>query len=348
MSGSKRCSIGMIVWDYTPSIGGMGRHVAGLVSGLIAAGHSVSVFSRFDLPLPFGRSILFSFLLPFFLPRWAKKLQPDILHVHAGPGGVFLLRKPKRCPLVVTANHTYADQARIGGQQWKRVLVPLERRTYRLADSILCISEDTAESLVRDYGIARDKLSVVHCGIDVARFSRSDCVLLERKRSCVFIGRHDRRKGFDLLEAAWKIVAKKVPDAHLSVVGVHGHDTSSCSFHSSLTDSELPKLLGASMVVVCPSRLEGFGLAAAEAIASGTPVVATDVLGLRSVVRDGSTGLLTSLDPRDITEKLILLLTDDTVWERLHLGCRKHRGELESVLEIERHRVLYLRYTASQ
>ncbi len=338
----------MITWDYTPSIGGMGRHAAGLVSGLLAAGYRVSVFSRFDLRLPFGRSVLFSFLLPFFLPRWIRKLQPDLLHVHAGPGGVFLLTRPKHLPLIVTANHTYADQSCIGGQLWKRLLVPLERRTYQLADSILCISKGTAESLVRAYGIPREKLSVVHCGIDVGCFASSDLPLSARKRLCVFVGRSDRRKGFDLLQEAWKIVEAKIPEVHLSVVGVRGENTSACSFHSSLTDRELAELLGSSRVVACPSRLEGFGLAAAEAIASGTPVVATDVPGLRSVVIDQKTGFLTSLDPRDIAEKLIFLLTDDSVWEQLHLECREHRNEFESAREIARHTDLYLRYTASQ
>ncbi len=348
MSGTNSLHIGIVSWDYDPPIGGMGHHVASLSSGLRAAGHRVSVFSRSNLPLPFGRSILFSFLLGFFLRRWIRKSSLDILHVHAGPGGVFLMTKPKGLPLIVTANHTYVDQVRYVGEQWKRILVLFERRTYRMADSILCISADTALSLRHDYGIAPEKLTVIPCGIDIRKFAACDLPLAERKRQCVFVGRSDRRKGFDLLEAAWKIVQEKIPDAQLHVVGIAAPSMSSVTYHDHCSDQELAMLLGSSRVLVCPSRLEGFGLAAAEAIASGTPVVASDVPGLRSVVLNFETGLLITPDPECIATKLIPLLTEDALWERFHTGCQRQRSAFDASIETEKHIREYLRYTERQ
>ena len=254
----------MVTWDYDPPIGGMGRHVASLQSGFESLGHAVSVFSRSNFQLPFGRSILFSLLLPLLLPRWIKRFSPDLLHVHAGPGGVFLLRKPTLLPLIVTANHTYHDQVRCVGQRWKRLLVPFERRTYALADHIICLSEDTAHSVLHDYGIDRSKLSVIPCGIDVARFSPFDRPLKDRGKRCVFVGRSDARKGFDLLLRAWPFVLRNIPDATLHAVGI-GSDfplllPPAAVLHFAPTDAELAELFGSSRVFACPSRLEGFGL----------------------------------------------------------------------------------------
>ena len=349
MSGAKPLRIGMVTWDYDPPIGGMGRHVSSLQSGFESLDHTVSVFSRSDIRFPFGRSILFSLLLPLLLPRWIKRFSPDLLHVHAGPGGVFLLRKPALLPLMVTANHTYHDQVRCVGQRWKRLLVPLERRTYALADHILCLSEDTAHSLLHDYGIDRSKLSVVPCGIDVARFSALDRPLRDRGKRCVFVGRSDARKGFDLLLHAWPLVLRTIPDATLHAVGI-GSDFSlplppAVVLHPACTDDELAELLGSSRVSVCPSRLEGFGLAAAEAIASGTPVVATDVPGLRTTVTNFETGLLTSMNPHDIASTLVSLLQDDVLWHRFHVGCQRRRLRFDVKLEIQKHLEVYRVYT---
>lgn len=339
----------MVTWDYDPPIGGMGRHVASLQSGFESLGHTVFVFSRSDIRFSFGRSIFFSLLLPLLLPRWIKRFSPHLLHAHAGPGGVFLLRKPALLPLIVTANHTYHDQVRCVGQRWKRLLVPFERRTYALADHIICLSEDTARSLLHDYGIDRSKISVIPCGIDVARFSILDRPLKDRGKRCVFVGRSDTRKGFDLLLHAWPLVLRTVPDASLHAVGIGSDFSSSLPpavvLHPTCTDDELAELLGSSRVFVCPSRLEGFGLAAAEAIASGTPVAATDVPGLRTTVTNFETGLLSSTDPRDIASTLVPLLHDDVLWHRFHAGCLKARSRFETSLEIKKHLEVYRVYT---
>ncbi len=304
---------------------------------------NVDVLTRRDPPL-LGRNIFFSFLLFFFLPRWIRKNAPDILHVHTGPGGVLLSRRPS-LPLIVTANHTYAQQSKLKGQAWKRIFVPLERYTYQCANRILCLSQDTARSVREDYGIDSAKIAVIPCSVDVPAFAAADKPFAERKKICVFTGRRDYRKGFDLLSEAWDIVQRSVPDAALHIVGFTGHSTSSMIFHGHLSDAELQTLVGSARCVVCPSRLEGFGLAAAEAIAAGTPVVATNVDGLRCVVENEKTGLLTDVHPADIASKIISLLTDDSLWVQLHSACQANRHVFLPEREIEKYTGEYLRYT---
>ncbi|MEI6150566.1 MAG: glycosyltransferase, partial [bacterium] len=102
-----------------------------------------------------GGCPLFSFVLSWHLERLIRKHRIDVLHVHAGSGGVVLLTKPS-CPLVVTAHHTCGQEAdlvfrgRPIKQFFKRCMGRLERRTYRLADRITAVSIDSAVRHVLD------------------------------------------------------------------------------------------------------------------------------------------------------------------------------------------------------
>jgi len=335
--------IGMVSWDFDPPIGGMGRHVGTLTEGLRQAGLTVSVFSGSDVRSGgLGRSVAFSFVLPFRLGRWIAARGVHLLHVHAGPGGVMLLRRAG-VPLVVTANHTYWQQQHLPGEGWKRLLLPLERRTYALADRVVSISADTARIVERVYGVPSSRLSVIPCGFPLAPFEAEDREMPERSLHVVFVGRPDTRKGWDLLRAAWKDVHARLPSAILDVVGFTGPKQPGIRFHGRLPDAGRRSLVGRSRLAVCPSRFEGFGLSAAEAIASGTPVVATDSDGLRTVVEDRKTGLLIPPVPSQIASGILAVLTDDALFERLHNGCRSARYRFTDSSEIAAHVALYHR-----
>ncbi|MFA5799809.1 MAG: glycosyltransferase family 4 protein [Candidatus Peribacteraceae bacterium] len=333
--------IGMVSWDFDPSIGGMGRHVGTLTEGLRQAGLTVSVFSGSDVQsVGLGRSVAFSFVLPFRLGRWIAARGVNLLHVHTGPGGAMLLRRAG-VPLVVTANHTYWQQHHLPGERWKRLLLPLERRTYALANRVISISADTARIVERVYGVPSSRLSVIPCGFPLAPFEAEDMEAGQRPLHVVFVGRPDTRKGWDLLQAAWRDVHARLPSAVLDVVGFTGSKQPGIRFHGRLTDAEHRSLVGRSRLAVCPSRFEGFGLSAAEAIASGTPVVATDSDGLRTVVEDRKTGLLISPVPSQIASGILAVLTDDALFERLHKSCRIARHRFTDKAEIASHLALY-------
>src|SRR5205085_11544142 len=84
-----------------------------------------------------------------------------------------------------------------------------------------------------------------------------------------------------------------------------------CSFVGAVPHEELPRYYSAADVTVMPSSYESFGLVAVESLASGTPVVATRVGGLTSIVRDGETGLLVPWrDPQLFADALRRVLGD--------------------------------------
>jgi glycosyltransferase involved in cell wall biosynthesis len=296
---------------------------------------------------PSLNNLSFSFELRRLMSRWIRENGIALLHVHTGPGGILLSRRPD-VPLIVTANHTYFQQSRLRGQGWKRFLVPAERRTYAFADSIICISDDTAQVLQSTYGVSREKIKIIPCGFPLASWGAQDTGLSGRSLNVVFVGRPDRRKGWDLLRLAWSRVRAALPHAQLHIVGFTDVPLSGVVFHGRLPEKELQTLVGKSRCLLCPSAFEGFGLAAAEAIAAGTPVVATDVAGLRQSVGKQA-GLLVSPDTGVFADAIIRCLSDDVLWHRLHAGCLEKRADFDPDREVLAHTEVYRAlYSAQQ
>jgi D-inositol-3-phosphate glycosyltransferase len=89
--------------------------------------------------------------------------------------------------------------------------------------------------------------------------------------------------------------------------------------------AELAQWYRAATIVMVPSHSESFGLVAVEAQACGTPVVAASVGGLRTAVRDGSSGVLVdSRDPADYARAVRRLIDEPGELARLSLGARRH------------------------
>jgi len=328
----------MVSCDAPPFIGGMGRHVGSLIDGLRKEGIAVHVFdrSRRKIAYGLGKNLGFSFGLRFRLHSFVTKNRITILHIHSGPGGVLLPFFRRGIKVIVTANHTYVAQSRLPGQAWKKIFVALEKKTYQRADAIIAISEDTAESLRQEYGIPASRITVIGCGFDLAPWIAADNDI-RKKHSCVFVGRPDTRKGWDILLAAWPTVYSVIPTATLAVVGWKDKSREGITFLGRISDIDLSILLGSSHLVVCPSRLEGFGLSAAESTASGTPVLATLVPGLQRVIQPGRTGILVDPHPASIAQSIVHILQDDVLWNRLHEGCRTYRSAFDIKREISAH-----------
>jgi D-inositol-3-phosphate glycosyltransferase len=105
--------------------------------------------------------------------------------------------------------------------------------------------------------------------------------------------------------------------------------TQNVRFIGSVSQDDLPLHYNAADVCVLPSHYESFGLAALEAAACGRPVVASEVGGLPSIVRNGSTGFL--VEPRHsdtMAERLCELLGDDMLRSRMGSAARTHAETL--------------------
>jgi glycosyltransferase involved in cell wall biosynthesis len=207
------------------------------------------------------------------------------------------------------------------------LLLPLLYRGW----PFVAVSPSTRDDIVKR-GIPRRDVRVVPNGLDHERYHPG---LLPAERDLVvFVGRLEHYKGVDLLLDAWLEVLLARPGARLVIIGSgsageemrqraqQGPFGDSVSFTGFVSEADKIGWLQRATVLVQPSRKEGWGLTVLEANACGTPVVATDVPGLRDSVRHGSSGLLTAAMPGALASSLVAVLADDALRARLAREAR--------------------------
>lgn len=242
------------------------------------------------------------------LPRLARALgqlvrewQPDLIHAHSTFAGALsrTLSVVRRLPPIVYCPHGWVfdvEQPRLARWATERA----ERVMARCSARIVAISE-AERRRGEAAGIAPERLVVVANGIR-AEASQARAPWPTRRLRVLFVGRLDRQKGVDvLIEAARglgeRVSVRIVGDAVVTqgrppVDGDAGH----IEFLGWLDQAGVAAQINACDVVVMPSRWEGFGLVAVEAMRAGKAVWACAVGGLREVVEDGVTGCLFPVD----------------------------------------------------
>jgi D-inositol-3-phosphate glycosyltransferase len=213
--------------------------------------------------------------------------------------------------------------------------IDAERTIAQNADRIVVASRDEQQLLTQLYGARADHIAVVPCGVNLDLFhpiekqdARRQLGLSDDDRILLFVGRIEPLKGVDiLLGAAAQLEAES--DCFVLVIG--GDNTArqgelahlrhlaselgiaeQVNFMGAVDHERLPLFYSAADVCVVPSFYESFGLVALEAMACGTPVVASRVGGLAGTVRDAETGYLIPWRcPEPFAERIELLLDNE-------------------------------------
>jgi glycosyltransferase involved in cell wall biosynthesis len=236
----------------------------------------------------------------------------DLIHDNQTLGyGIWLMKQRGR-PVVANVHHPLAidlrnalAQARgVGARIHELFWFPwvMQRWVAKRIDRIITGSEASAQSIVAAFGLPRSHIRAIHDGVDAEIFRPLPDVETEAHR-LLFVGNsEDRNKGIVNLLKALRLLRGRVP-FHLRVVhhpwskgaprlvqelGLQGR----VSFMEALPTPDLVRQYNRAQVLVSPSLYEGFGLPAAEALACGTPVVATTAGALGEIVEDGVSGLL--------------------------------------------------------
>ncbi len=181
---------------------------------------------------------------------------------------------------------------------------------YGHAATIVTISEYNKRFMMAQYGLAAERIAIVHCGIDTQRFSFREqaCEWAGRPLRLLNVGRLVPAKAHDVLLGAVSELTKMGIDVQLEVVG-GGPDEQALTrlaqtlgvadrvtWHGAQSDTFVWDALCRADLFVLPSRAEGLPVALMEAMASGVPVVSTRVFGIPELVVDGEGGLLVPPD----------------------------------------------------
>jgi len=270
------------------------------------------------------------------LPKLARQHQLDVLHV---PSYRRLLW-PRPCPLVATI-HDLAPFHLADKYDWKRMFYGrvVARWLARRQDEIIAISENTARDLTRFFGVGRERITVIHNGLEHDRFfpappEQARAEVANRygllRPFFLYVARleHPAKNHVPLISAFEEFKAATRSDWQLAFGGSdwHGAEAIHAAIKRSpyggeirclgfVPDAQLPDLYRAAEVFVYPSLYEGFGMPPAEAMACGCPVISSTCGSLGEVVGDAAA----IVEPRDIhsiAKQLRTLATEPAARER--------------------------------
>ncbi|MEU1622703.1 glycosyltransferase family 4 protein [Streptomyces sp. NPDC005722] len=251
-------------------------------------------------------------------------------------------------PLVTTIHHPITVDRRLeldAAQGWKRRasvrrwygFTRMQRRVSRRLPSVLTVSGSSRQEIVDHLGVREDRVHVVHIGADTRLFSPDPSVPEVPGRIVTTSSADVPLKGLVHLVEALAKLRTEHPDAHLVVVGKRADDGpvaaaieryglgGAVDFVKGISDEELVDLVRGAQVACVPSLYEGFSLPAAEAMATGTPLVASTGGAIPEVAGpDGETCLAVAPgDPGALAAALGRLLRDSELRRRLGRAGRE-------------------------
>jgi glycosyltransferase involved in cell wall biosynthesis len=323
------------------------------------------------MPEPLARCS--NLILARRLASIAENLKLDVLEApeFGGLTAFLNLVKPSRLHVVVRlhtcsaicrslANHRPAS-TRIrmaeGLQDW------MERRAIETADSVTAISRATVDLTKEMLKIRRDDFHVTPNPVNELFFSSREAGKACDEPLVLFAGRLEWRKGPDILIKALPALLEHYPSARFCLAGgdtntapggnsglaylsslVPDKARARIEFTGFLQPEQLLKKYREAAVCVFPSRWEGFGLVAAEAMACGKAIVVSDTPGFRELISEGVTGLFAKgEDPGSFASAIGTLLGDSRLRQKLGAAASndmraRFRGNAvgQSILQVYR------------
>lgn len=330
--------VAFFTYEYPPHVeGGAGIYAARLVPELVRLGLDVTVFTRRSpkrsaqgfrirgISEPDWGAIGYWAAAPVAYLREMHQRGPfDIIHGN-GVADLTVMSKPGSPPRVVTVHHLAAEVPSAGPALRTRLrsirgeggIVPfVERLVVQRADHLIAVSNETRAAIVRRFGISEDRVTVIHHGVDQPHLGPSrldhESSALHEGLLLLCIGRLEYRKGPDILLRA---VARLVRHGHDVRVVLAGAGLKAeyeglakelgiadrVTITGWVSDVRKASLLELCDVYVVPSRLEGFGMTALEAMAAGKPVVSTPIGATHDgLVDEGCGGLAEAATPEAV------------------------------------------------
>ena len=328
-------------YDFA-SPGGVCTHISSLEQQFTRMGHEVKIiapaskalytlgdrFIRIGTPRPIPVSgsiarITLSIQLESQIKEVFEREKFDICHLHEPlmPTLCTTVLRLKRTPMVGTFHAS-------GGKNWYTMFSPIMKwyldRWFRKLDARICVSQPAYNYVNRFFP---SDYRIIPNGVDTHHFSNGAspvAAFVDGKTNILFVGRLEKRKGFDYLLEAYRLVRGEVPDCRLIQVGpgvrlrkqyekrIRQYHIPDVSFNGFVHYDELPAYYKSADIACFPATgWESQGIVLLEAMSTGKPVIASAIEGFTSVLTDGVQGI--TVPPRS-AEKLaaaILKLISD-------------------------------------
>ena len=255
----------------------------------------------------------------------------DALYIHSQVAALLVVDVMRRIPTVISLDATprnvddvaFGDGHRRQGRALESVKWRLNRRAFEVAHTLVTWSRWTARSLIDEYGVAAEKVTVIRPGADLSRFrpGRRDDTADDRVRILHVSDDFRREGGEELLQA----MAGLGPSAELDLVTrsrVTLPHRVRARVHSELDtrSDELLEIYRRADIFALPTRSETYPQAIGRALACGLPVVASRMGAIPELVRTGENGLLITPGSSDELAAALRTLADDP-------GLRRRMGE---------------------
>ncbi|MDY6951848.1 MAG: glycosyltransferase family 4 protein [Thermodesulfobacteriota bacterium] len=285
---------------------------------------------RLDLPIIFQFAHIF------------RQIRPALINISFGMTSFNALLGARLIGLdnVVWTKHSFdLDGPKFKQRSGFRKYLSLSRIQGLLSKRIIAVSNAMKEEL-RLYGIPDSKIHKVYLGINLQRFRNcrlkpsilKEFGLRNEHKVISAISQARPEKGLEYLIRAIPEIARTHSNLRVLIVGGGPltHELEKLSERLNFKENvvfcdvrdDVENIVALSRLTVLPSLTEGLGLSILESMAGGRPVVATNVGGIPEVITDGMTGYL--VEPRNeraLAERVIGLLTDDELLERMSLQC---------------------------
>jgi phosphatidylinositol alpha-mannosyltransferase len=332
--------------------GGVVSHISCLEQQFTRLGHDVKIiapaskavytlgdrFIRIGTPRPIPVSgsvarVTVSVRLESQIKEVFEREKFDICHLHEPlmPTLCTTVLRLKRTPTVGTFHAS-------GGKPWYTMFSPIMKwyldRWFRKLDGRIAVSP-VAMRYVNTYFPA--EYTIIPNGIDTHHFNNHVApfeTFMDGKINILFVGRMEKRKGFDYLWKAYRLVKQEVPDCRLIAVGpgirlrnkyekrIARSGLSDVVFTGYAAYNDLPRYYKTADIVCFPNTgWESFGVVLLEAMATTKPIIASAIDGFTSVLTDGVEGI--AVPPRDedkLAEAIIRLIKDEKL--RQDMGAR--------------------------
>jgi len=308
----------------------------------VATMHGYGVFwerlKQLGVPL---HSLSFHHKVPLYVPRLAAMCllqRYDVVHTHLLASNVIAKPVAALCGVRVRINHDHCNDKLTDPRKWA---LPADKFMNRFSSHVIAVSESTRAFVLEHEGVSPDKATTIYNGIDLEKYrprpderasARSKLGIPEDAFVVAGIGRLTFQKNFTLFLEVAADVLKKNPQAVFVIAGTGEDETAlkakadelgiSSKVHFLGMVSDTSALYPAADILLLTSRYEGLPITILEAMATSVAIVASNLDGMREILRDGeNAALVLAEDSAQFVQRVCELIEQPALKDKLAVAA---------------------------